>query len=135
MSGWVNGDFSSAEQRPFLLPPPSSGSSPKEETHSHARDKLLLSNQDLEEPWQGSPLCESFEKGDVLTTFFFCPFLLAHKACWQVVMSSTNHSSSSYCLSPLECLQVCHRALWLRMKELPGTVPLFPSLSHKDCVR
>ena len=77
MSGWVNGDFSSAEQRPFLLPPPSSGSSPKEETHSHARDKLLLSNQDLEEPWQGSPLCESFEKGDVLTTFFFLPISIS----------------------------------------------------------
>lgn len=114
----------------LLLPPPSSGSSPKEASHPHATDKLLLNDQDLEEPWQVSPLSERFGKGDVLTTFV-CPFLLAHKACWQVVMSRMNPSSSSYCLSPLECLQVFHRALWLRMKELPGAVPLFTSLSHK----
>lgn len=128
MSGWVNGDFFSELSRGLFSCHlhPQAPPQRKHPTHTPLIT-LLPRDKDLEGPWQRSPVTEGSGKGHVPAFSYGPQRLLAGNN----FLSNINPSSSSYCSSPLECCQASHRAPWLRMEHLPGTVPLFPFLCHK----
>lgn len=79
MSGWVNGDFFRAEQRPLLIPPPSPGCALKEASQAHDTSNAAIRDKDIKEPRQDYPLCDG--SGKDVSAMFVRPFPVAHKTC------------------------------------------------------